>query len=499
MGFGGVRMQKSIYQKLLGLLVSVILISIFTEINIINAEEKFLSWGPAAIGVDIYKKNIGKIYPNGKNLPEINVAVIDTGIDYNHEFLKNRIKRKNFDYSDLDGDALDEQGHGTQIAGIIVDSTFANVKISAYKVADKYGEATINGLISGINQAIKDKVNIINISLVGTESASADSINKINSALKSAISKNIVVVLAAGNDKEAADKLWLTNYGDGLTISSIGKTGQILSDSNYGKVIDFCAPGASIRTTTLNSKYIETNGTSMAAAFVSSAAALTLSLDKSMTPSEVFTYLKNNAIDLGTKGFDKYYGNGKINMSKVVGGNITGVKISNKSIGINLNWKRVLGAKSIVIYRKKSGGKYTKLATIGSKNISYLDKKVNEGTTYKYKVEAKNGKVNSVGYTDNIYRIGKIRFSPSNSKSKTATMKISRNKLVTGYQFMYSSSKNFSNSKTVRIVNNKITICNIKKLIKGKSYYFKVRGYKTKTGTTYFGDWSSVKQLKIKK
>lgn len=68
----------------------------------------------------------------------INIAVVDSGINYNHELFKNRIERTKVDFStDASGDERDTSGHGTKVAGAIAKSTPSNVKLFAYKILTK--------------------------------------------------------------------------------------------------------------------------------------------------------------------------------------------------------------------------------------------------------------------------------------------------------------------------------------------------------------------------
>lgn len=148
---------------------------------------------------------IGGLYPieSGFDGTGIIIAIIDTGVDYNHPdllgFGNDGKVIGGYDFVDMDNSPMDTNGHGTEVAGIIsADGQLKGVapksKILAYRVSEN-GEAVSSDLIiKAIEQAVKDKADIINISL-GVNLTS----NKIDQAVNKAIEQGVVVVTAAGN------------------------------------------------------------------------------------------------------------------------------------------------------------------------------------------------------------------------------------------------------------------------------------------------------------
>lgn len=273
-----------------------------------------LSWGPSSIGSDVLLEKV-----NVKNsLPTVTVAVIDSGVDYTHPMLKNRVIRHKYDFIDNDNDSMDEFGHGTHVAGIIADTTSSNVKIASYRVADKYGNASIIGLIEAIKQAMTDKVDIINLSMGSRMSSKSVNAKMLAAVLSQANKKGIVVVAAAGNEGTTAKTVWPACYSSVVAVSALKEsngTVSIADYSNYGDIVDFCAPGSEINSAYLRGEYKTLSGTSMATPFVTSAFALLKSYNYNLSSGEMEKILKDNAIDLGDPGYDKYYGYGEINLS----------------------------------------------------------------------------------------------------------------------------------------------------------------------------------------
>lgn len=371
-------------------------------------EYAYASWGADVLNSNDMCERLLQKYGDVSKLPEITVGVIDSGIDYNHEFFDGRIESYQYDYVDDDGDAMDEIGHGTHVAGIIVDITLPNVKLNAYRVANRRGEAYIDDIVSAIQQAIQDNVDIINISL-GAEIPS-DSIEEtmLKEALDQAIDKDIIVITAAGNgndNKQGIDvgNIWPACYPNVVTVSAIGQDYVIASFSNYGKVIDLCAPGVDINSTYLDNEFVKMSGTSMACPFVSGAAALLLTDDPTMSHLQVVEGLKSIAIDLGEPGVDTYYGYGLVNLKnwqmhektsdsktesiQILPGKVSVTKLTNVSSGIKVKWKKASNAQGYYIYRKSSSTEYKKIKTIKNpKTITYVDKNTKVGKTYRYKV-----------------------------------------------------------------------------------------------------------------
>jgi len=148
---------------------------------------------------------IGALHPieSGFDGTGITIAVIDTGVDYNHPdlfgFGEDGKVIGGYDFVDKDNSPIDTNGHGTEVAGIIsADGQLKGVapksKILAYRVSENGEAVSSNLIIKAIEQAVKDKADIINISL-GVNLTN----NKLDQAVNEAIEQGVVVITAAGN------------------------------------------------------------------------------------------------------------------------------------------------------------------------------------------------------------------------------------------------------------------------------------------------------------
>ena len=246
-----------------------------------------LSWGSEAIGVDDYIDYL----PSVDELPEIVVGILDSGIDYDHEFLKNRVIRSNYNISSSgnENDEKDDDGHGSHVAGIVVDNSTSNVKVKGYKVLDSEGYGTISKVALALEYAITDGVNVINMSL-GVKGESKE----MEEAVNSATDAGIVVSVSAGNRGAEAAKNTPAGIENCITVSAIDKYDEKPIWANWGNMVDIVAPGVSIYSTYMDNGYETLSGTSMSCPFVVAASALLLSKNPSLNSDEVCGLLEDN-------------------------------------------------------------------------------------------------------------------------------------------------------------------------------------------------------------
>ena len=184
----------------------------------------------------------------------------------------------NFSNTGEENSAIEQENlHGDFVASVILDNTPENVKIYAYKVLNNYAQGSNSGVSLGIDMAVADGANIINMSLGSDEFS-----NAVYDSIKNAYSKGVVVVCAAGNEGDDVSKHYPGAFEEVFTVGSIDRNGNHSFFSNYGEEVDFVAPGHNIETMPTYQEY----GTSFSAPFVSAAAAMVLSVNPELTIDE---------------------------------------------------------------------------------------------------------------------------------------------------------------------------------------------------------------------
>ncbi len=246
----------------------------------------------------------------------INIAVVDSGINYNHELFKNRIERTKVDFStDASGDEMDKAGHGTKVAGAIAKSTPSNVKLFAYKIFDKNLKGTSSGVVAAlsyINQ-LKNKPDIINCSFTT---------GGLGTVIDELVDMGVTVVASAGNDGKKVYKQPAI-FDSVITVAATNQYGYAWSSSSYGSCVDISAPGVSVYTANfpVNNSYAQFSGTSMAAPLVSAAAAYVLMENKKYTPEQVKQELIATATPFKKDDcYNDRYGAGIVNFSNIING-----------------------------------------------------------------------------------------------------------------------------------------------------------------------------------
>ncbi len=273
----------------------------------------YKNWGTTRVGADEYMNTL----PDAPALNEVVVAVIDTGIDVDHPFFSGRIKAGGWDFVNNDNDPDDDNSHGSHCSGIITDATKSNVKILPVKVMNAKGGGSTSVIIEGMMYAVDSGADIISMSLGGGGDKEL-----YQDAITYARNRNVPCVVAAGNDRFDLSLFPISpaNIPDAITVSSSNEEDAFSgSFSNYGAVIDLCAPGENILSAVPGGKFGLKSGTSMSTPLVAAGAALLKSTDISLTPDEVCKALCEKASDRGIPGRDDYYGAGMLSLKAYQG------------------------------------------------------------------------------------------------------------------------------------------------------------------------------------
>lgn len=251
----------------------------------------------------------------------INIAVVDSGINYNHELFKNRIIRTKYNISSTgaENDEMDDYGHGTEVSGVIANSTSSNVKISSYKIMDGSGKGNYSAVVSACcyMMELSNRPDVVNFSL-GLKNGEVI----METVIDELVNSGITVVAAAGNDNR---EVYETpgKCENAITVAAFDYYDKPCSFTNYGGVVDISAPGEYIYTADMsnNNAYTFSLGTSLATPFVSAAAAYVLMEHKNYTPEQVKQELIATATPF--KKSDCYYdryGAGIVNFSNIING-----------------------------------------------------------------------------------------------------------------------------------------------------------------------------------
>jgi thermitase len=265
-------------------------------------------WAPRTVRADLaWDIEVGE--------KSVIVAVVDSGIDYHHVDLAGNYLALGYDWVNDDNDPMDDNGHGTHVAGIIGAVTnngigvagLAQVTIMAEKVLNAAGSGTIVDVADGVIDAANKGARIINNSY-GTYAFSMT----VRNAFDYAWHRGVLSFAAAGNDN-THEPFYPAALGEFVvSVAGTDQSDSRWTSSNYGDWIELSAPAVSIYSTLPGNVYDEMTGTSMASPIVSGAAALVLSRCQMMSAEQVRWRLRESAVDLGAAGRDPYYGYGRV-------------------------------------------------------------------------------------------------------------------------------------------------------------------------------------------
>ncbi|QBQ54544.1 S8 family serine peptidase [Nitrosococcus wardiae] len=271
-------------------------------------------------------------YPSAWHLPKIaaplawdtafgdniTVAVLDTGVDDTHPDLFGKVL-SGWNTASNNSNTWDIHGHGTKVAGTAaassnnsqgVASIAWNALIMPLRVTDSSnGWAYWSDIAEALTWAADQGAQVANISYDVTNSST------VSNAAQYFRSLGGIVVVAAGNSGSNP------GYSDNpymISVSATTSSDSKASWSSYGHYVDVSAPGEGIWTTTRGGGYGSVSGTSFASPATAGVVALILSANPFLSPGEIESILESTADDLGSSGWDSFYGYGRINAYSAV-------------------------------------------------------------------------------------------------------------------------------------------------------------------------------------
>ncbi len=264
-------------------------------------------------GADLVKAP--EAWANGYTGKGVTVAVLDCGVDYNHSDLSSNIWTNNkeiagngkdddgngyiddvygWNFDSNNNNTLDVAGHGTHVAGTIagvnnssgVTGIAYDAQIMPVKVLDDEGSGSYDAIADGIYYAVDNGADVINLSLGSTYPDS-----NLEKAIEYASSKDVIVVMAAGNDG-GSQPIYPARYANesGLAVGAVDKSKNMANFSNRAGTNPLAyvtAPGVDVYSTVPGNNYAYYNGTSMATPHVSGVVALMLSANPDLSHEQV--------------------------------------------------------------------------------------------------------------------------------------------------------------------------------------------------------------------
>ncbi|MFC1992418.1 S8 family peptidase [Chloroflexota bacterium] len=284
------------------------LIELDTVIMVAFAGE-VLPWGVDRVDAEL-------VHPTNK-ATGVKVAILDTGIDLDHPDLS-VAGNVTFVSGTTDGD--DDNGHGTLIAGIVgaLDNDIGVIGVApeaslyAVKVLDYNGNTVSSSVLSGIEWAVDNNMQVMNISF-GTI---LNMPTPVIAALDNAYNDGIVIIASAGNGGNAqgtGNNIWSpARYESAIAVGATDALDARYSLSSTGYTLELMVPGVNIYSTAMGGGYGIINGTSASAPHAVGVAALLIA-DGLTDNGDVRQRLQDSAEDLGASGWDTQYGKGIIN------------------------------------------------------------------------------------------------------------------------------------------------------------------------------------------
>lgn len=271
----------------------------------------YLGSGEVARGeVSPAQSSVASLPPAGVPTPSarLKVGLVDGGVDAAHPVFRGAAVHQH----GCDGKTV-PSAHGTAVASLLMGRSelFHGAAPGAdLYAADVYcGSATggaVDAVVDGIAWIARERVPVVNVSLVGPRNVMLESVVRL------VIARGHIIVAAVGNDGAAAAPLYPAAYAGVVGVTGVDARQRVLLEACRGPHVDFAAPGADMAAASLSPTFAAVRGTSYAAPIVAGLLAAGLREPASGRASNALSQLVQQAVDLGSRGLDKTYGNGLV-------------------------------------------------------------------------------------------------------------------------------------------------------------------------------------------
>lgn len=238
---------------------------------------------------------------------DLRIGLIDSGVDATHPVLAGaKIVKQG-----CDGKAFPAP-HGTAVASLLVgkgdrfEGVIPGATLYAADIFCGHGGGSMSLLAIALDWMAREKVAVVNISLVGAKSI------LLTGLVRAMSSRGFLLVAAVGNDGPTAPPLYPAAYPDVVGVTGVDAKHKVLPEALRGEQVDFAARGAGLVAAEVGGGFSEIRGTSFATPIVAALLAGSLQSPDAGKAREALTALESTAVDIGNNGVDPSYGKGLV-------------------------------------------------------------------------------------------------------------------------------------------------------------------------------------------